>query len=88
MNAAMPKDSTAPTPGTNSAAGLIGAAEKPSVGLAKATTSNTITTRNSRTTSAPSTLAERSTRFTPIQAMTAMQPKTNTHHGMFAPVFS
>ena len=81
----MPKENTAPMPGTKSDPGLRAIAEAPSGAAAKARTSKTRTARNSRPTRTPRTFAERSTRFTPSQATTAMQAKTGTHHGTVTP---
>jgi len=85
MNAAMPKDRTAPTPGTNRLSGLKVTALTPSGATARLMTSYTMTTRNSKATRTPSTLAERSTLLTPSQPTTAMHTSTGIHQGTLTP---
>ncbi|MNI41408.1 hypothetical protein D3C73_956590 [compost metagenome] len=81
----MPNERTAPMPGTNRLSGLKVAALMPSGATARLMTSYTMTTRNSRATRMPSTLADRSTLFTPSHPTIAMHTSTGIHQGTLTP---
>ena len=86
MNAAIPKARSTPTPPVKKWPGSTVSVDTPSGALTRASTETTVTTRNSRATRTPRTLADRSTLFTPSAATTAHPTRPAAHQGTDTPV--